>query len=251
MSRHGRCPWSLTAVLAISCQGAGIGIVLVATSSPAWANGAFPDSEKLLLPADRPEEIVLGTNFGLVLSEDAGVTWTWTCEQTASSGASFYADSASPADRIFAVGPGGLGRSDDGGCSWHIQTLDPAQDGVVVDAFPDPTDARRIYEIISVSGSRTVPDRVFLSEDGGETLGKLVFSAPLGATLTSVESARSDPRTIYLAFASLTPEADYPLINPVLARSTDGGLGWVTHDATSSYSPCPDPGRTRLPPRGR
>ena len=42
--------------------------------SPARANGAFPDAENILTPADRPQEIVLVTNFGLVTSTDGGTT---------------------------------------------------------------------------------------------------------------------------------------------------------------------------------
>src|SRR5438034_182083 len=38
----------------------------------ARADGAFPDSQIILTPADRPREIILVTNFGLIQSEDGG-----------------------------------------------------------------------------------------------------------------------------------------------------------------------------------
>src|SRR5262245_23316393 len=51
----------------------GLGVVLafalgLGLTSPriARANGAFPDSFQLLLPADRPKQVVLATNFGLL-----------------------------------------------------------------------------------------------------------------------------------------------------------------------------------------
>src|SRR5262245_46799821 len=69
-------------------RGSGRGVlatvaVLVIAAAPlvARANGAFPDSENILTPADRPQDILLVTNFGLVSSSDGGQTWLWSCEQ--------------------------------------------------------------------------------------------------------------------------------------------------------------------------
>ena len=56
---------------------------LLSGPAVALADGALPDSETILVPADRPQEIVLVTNFGLVISEDVGRTWLWSCEQQA------------------------------------------------------------------------------------------------------------------------------------------------------------------------
>src|ERR1022692_764628 len=39
---------------------------------PAHADGAFPDSQNIITPAAIPNEILLATNFGLVMSVDAG-----------------------------------------------------------------------------------------------------------------------------------------------------------------------------------
>src|SRR5262249_11008394 len=57
------------------------GVVSLAAASPALANGAFPESYQIVLPADRPQQVILATNFGLIISDDDGATWTWTCEQ--------------------------------------------------------------------------------------------------------------------------------------------------------------------------
>ena len=35
----------------------------------------------LFLPADRPRSMILGTNFGLVVSDDDGANWYLVCEQ--------------------------------------------------------------------------------------------------------------------------------------------------------------------------
>src|SRR5262245_60647608 len=52
---------------------------LLASAETAHANGALPASLGILLPADKPQEVVLATNFGLIISRDAGATWLWTC----------------------------------------------------------------------------------------------------------------------------------------------------------------------------
>ena len=45
--------------------------------APAWADNAFPSSQSVLPPPDRPQEIVVGTTFGLVFTEDDGASWTY------------------------------------------------------------------------------------------------------------------------------------------------------------------------------
>jgi hypothetical protein len=202
----------------------------------ARADGAFPDSLEVLLPSDRPAEIVLTTNFGLIISEDAGVTWTWTCESPSSSGAYLYSMSAAPMDRVLGIAPVGLAHSDDGGCSWALAAgLDTSS--TIVDVFPDPNDGRRVWSIVSASGSKTIPDQVFRSDDGGDTLGTSVFQAPIGALLTGVESSRSDPSIVYAAMYVPIAAADYPVRTPVLLRSSDGGQTWSPTEVTAGIGP--------------
>ena len=76
-----------------SCWGWGI----------ARANNGIPGSLGVLLPLDKPQEIGLATTFGLILSDDGGASWVWTCEQTATSMANAYAVGAPPADRFYAL----------------------------------------------------------------------------------------------------------------------------------------------------
>jgi photosystem II stability/assembly factor-like uncharacterized protein len=211
---------------------AALAVTSLALTEAARADGAFPDSFQVMLPADRSDEIVLSTDFGLILSEDAGATWTWTCEQGASAGAYLYAMTAPPLDRILAVAPAGLVHSDDRGCSWAAAAGLPAGRSVV-DAFPDPTEAQRVWSVISLPGSAT-PDQVFLSSDGGDSLGTPVFTAPVGAKLTGVESARVDPLTVYVAVLNPNVAADGAPQIPALAHSADGGATWSMVDASGA-----------------
>jgi hypothetical protein len=51
----------------------------------------------------------------------------------------------------------------------------------------------------------------------------VIYTAPAGATLTGIEIARSDPRTIYVAMATTGT-------HPMLVRSIDGGVHWTPFD---------------------
>src|SRR5215831_1213059 len=86
----------------------------------ASANGAFPDSLSILLPPDRPHEIILATNFGLLVSEDDGAKWNWVCEQAVASQARLYQMGPPPTDRLLAVSPLALVTSSNGACSWQV-----------------------------------------------------------------------------------------------------------------------------------
>jgi hypothetical protein len=136
-------------------------------------------------------------------------------------------------DRIFAVGPAGLAHSDDGGCTWAL-AAGLAAGTFIVDAFPDPTDSRRVWTIVSPPGSQSASEQVFLSSNAGDTLGSPMLSAPSGALLTGVESARADPQTVYVTMLLPNVAADLAPQLPTLARSNDGGRTWSTFDASAA-----------------
>jgi hypothetical protein len=181
------------------------GLALLAPAGRAAANGAFPDSDAVLLPADRAQQIVLGTNFGLIFSEDGGTTWQWSCERAETSMASAYALGAPPGDRLYSRSLDvGLGVSDDDSCSWH-RAGGALASAIATDYFPDPTDAAHVLAIAATP----------------------LYVAPAGAELLGVENARGDPRIIYLTMATPGP-------HPVLARSDDAGAHWATFDIEPS-----------------
>jgi hypothetical protein len=193
----------------------------------AHADGAFPDSDSIVVPDALPEEIFLGTNFGLVLSVDGGVTWTWTCEQPGNAFGNHYQMGASPTNRLYAQARGStsatLAYSDDTGCSWQV--ADGAVAGAtVLDAFADPTDAGRVLALVSRSGDAGASYEAWESSDGGATFATRRYATP--DALTGVETARSDPATVYLTLIGVGDGGPIP----ELARSTDGGATWTLHD---------------------
>src|SRR4029077_20250180 len=161
----------------------------------ARADGAFPDSQSIITPVALPHEIVLATNFGVVMSIDDGQTWTWTCEQAETSFATLYQMGAPPRNRLYAVSAAGLVFSDDGSCTWRMASVSAGS--TVLDAFPDPTNQDRVMAIVAEAGDAGSIFHVAESADGGATLGTLRYTAESGDHFTGVEIARSAPATVY------------------------------------------------------
>jgi MYXO-CTERM domain-containing protein len=204
----------------------------IAWAGQAHANGALPASYGILLPADKPQEVVLATNFGMIISEDGGKTWLWTCERPETSFGYLYGVGPAPRDRFYGLSPDtGLAISDDGSCSWQraggaLSTL------VASDFFVDRTNADRVVAIAAQVDSGTGeigPPAVFQSTDGGTTFGATpLYTAPAGANIVSLEIARSNPMVMYLAMYT-TPDR-----HPRLLRSSDGGQTWMDRDVEAS-----------------
>ncbi len=204
----------------------------------ARADGGIPGSLAILLPADQPRTLGLATTFGLILSDDGGATWSWTCEQPATTSmANAYAvgppatASGGVGDRFYALSPvDGLALSDDQSCTWtSARGLAPG--GSLSDFFVDPSAPAHVLAVVSVpadGGAATAA--VFASTDGGATFGSApLYTAPGGATIAGVEIARTDPKVIYVAYYS-TGSSGW---NPGLARSTDGGAHWTATDLSA------------------
>ncbi len=214
----------------------------VAISGAARADGGIPGSLAILLPADQPQTIALATTFGLILSDDGGTTWSWTCEQAATTSmANLYAvgppaaASGAVGDRFYALSPiEGLAFSDDASCSW--QTAGGFAAGTrPSDFFVDPSDPTHVVAVASQpADGGAASSAIVVSRDGGATFGTTpLYVAPAGAAIVGVEIARSNPSVIYVAFYTTTATAR----DPVLARSTDGGGHWTTTDLTAPLGP--------------
>jgi hypothetical protein len=202
-----------------------LAVLVVAAPAVARADGAFPAGEGVLVPADRPQEIMLVTNFGLVSTEDGGATWTWSCEQDTNALGVLYQLGPAPRRRLFAVANQQVVFSDDATCSWQIaggMLAGPS----VTDVFPDPVNADRVLAIGSAAGVYAV----FESADGGATFGAMRLQGAAGELVTSVESARSDPRVVYVASMGAGQ-------SPRLARTGDGGASWTMNDLTADLGP--------------
>jgi MYXO-CTERM domain-containing protein len=194
--------------------------LLAGTPRAARGNGAFPDSEGILLPADHPEQFRLATNFGLIVSDDGGQTWAWTCEQSGVSDlASLYQLGPAPLNRLFALSAHGLIHTDDGSCTWSKAT-GAVEKVLVTDYFSDPADPMRVLAVGLPNTTQLEPEGIYQSLDGGVSFSAPLYVGPVKGGITGVESARSDPKVIYVAMY-LTPG-----LHPHLVKSTDGGETW-------------------------
>ena len=198
-------------------------LVALAMAVPAAvrADGAFPAGEAVLVPADRPNEITLVTNFGVVRSEDGGQSWTWSCERDENAFAIFYQLGPPPRRRLFAIANDHVIYSDDATCGWQVAGGLLASQ-VATDVFADPTNADRVVAIAVAGGAHGV----FESADGGATFGSTLYQASGGDVVNGVEIARADPRILYLALMGTDR-------SPKLARSDDGGVQWTVRDLSA------------------
>ena len=210
---------------------AGLLAAIVVSIAPcsSRANNGIPGSLGVLLPLDKPQEIGLATTFGLILSDDGGTSWVWTCEQAATSMANVYTVGAPPADRFYALSLlTGLSFSDDESCGWR--SAGGALAGQTVsDFFTDPSDPLRVLAAATpaTDGGGAALAAVYGSNDGGATFGaKALYVAPAGAAIVGIEIAKSDPQVIYLTYVTVTSTG----YDPVLVRSADGLHTWTTID---------------------
>jgi photosystem II stability/assembly factor-like uncharacterized protein len=199
-----------------------LGLLVVTWTGGASANGAFPDEFSVHLPAASPHRIFVGTNFGLVLSEDDGATWHYACEPYvvgAEANAILY--QLAPDGAMLAASLGHLTRSADEGCTWthgggSVSGLN------LTDFFVDPNDAKFVLAIVSgLSGSAIYP-----SHDGGLTFGAALYTTP--SFLSTIEIAASTPGVVYATLSG--PVNDGGPGGPSILRSNDDGATW------SSYS---------------
>ena len=203
-------------------------LALLAVAGPifwaadARADGAFPNALNILTPEQLPNETLLATNFGLVMSFDHDQTWIWSCEQPLNSFATLYQMGPPPLNRIYAVSQTSLITTDDSSCSWNSSASG------AVDAFVDPTNGNRVLAVVAKSSDAGSVYTMVESADAGRTFPQLRYMAAAGDHLTGVEISRSDPQTVYL---TLTSGSTY---TPKVAVTSNGGGSWALHDLSAS-----------------
>jgi MYXO-CTERM domain-containing protein len=192
----------------------------------ARANGAFPDAMKILVPPDRPHQIAVATNFGLLLSDDDGGSWRWLCEDAIGACARLYQMSAPPGDTVTTLTSAGLVVLGDGACAHDLSQA--SFGGVPVamtDAFPDPVDPEHVLSLGFTSITSGV-SALYESRDHGLTFATVLYQAPAGVVLTGVENAAAAPQTVYLTAVAGSA--------PMILASNNGGNAFSSHDQSAT-----------------
>ncbi|HYV66259.1 MAG TPA: hypothetical protein VE964_08445 [Myxococcales bacterium] len=203
----------------------------IAVSSGARADGAFPTGMSVLVPPSAPQRILMGTTFGLVLSEDGGATFRYVCEPyvmgSSNSGNTVLVYQTGSDGAIVAAHLDALSHTSDLGCTW-TRSSGFGADVLVTDAFFDPSNPSSVLAIglLSAGGSS-----LFASADGGRSFGSVLLTSgtpPVnpGERLLSLEIAASSSNVSY-ATAFALPGGSTPTGAAALLRSGDGGASWT------------------------
>jgi photosystem II stability/assembly factor-like uncharacterized protein len=193
-------------------------------ASPVRANGAFPDEFSIHFPANAAHRIFMGANFGLLVSEDDGLTWRYSCEPWVVSGSnaglayanvSFYQVTADGALLADAGDIRNITRSSDVACTWPSST-GSITGQFVADFFPAPTDATFVLANVVLSNA----SYIVASHDGGKAFDlPHLYDTP--DLLTGVEIARSKAGVVYATSVSTSGGPARFL------ASNDSGTTWV------------------------
>jgi hypothetical protein len=186
----------------------------------AAANGRFPAAQFVTLTPDvRGERIALRTTFGLAVSDDAGASWRWLCEELFDYGASGppwdprLAWARGPQATSLLVGlSDGLTRSSDFCAATRVPEAARDFTGDVTVA-PDGV-------ALWVSSNGTGANRVLASRDGGATF-EARGALPEGFLPETLEATGADGARVYVSGVTVEPR------RPALYRSDDGGRSFT------------------------
>jgi hypothetical protein len=217
--RHSRkwCAFALAVFLAASPRGA-------------RANGAFPDEFSVHFPPNAPHRILVGANFGLLVSEDDGATWRYSCEPWIVAGSNAAVNPESSvffyqvtADGVLLADAVNITRSADQACTWPTATGLAGE--VITDIFAAPGDATLVVAIVAAADG----SYIVASHDGGRTFRPERLYDTTGEKgthdlVTGVEIARTDSNVLYASTVT-TSQAGSSLL-----ESSDKGATWTAHD---------------------
>jgi hypothetical protein len=227
MARHPRWLGSLRpALVALTAA-------VFTAPGPARANNAFPDEFSIHFPPAPSPTIFIGANFGMLVSQDDGLTWRYACEPwvVAGSNASLAfanvsqyeltADGALVA-AVFDIKA--VTRSTDTACTWPNSSGSAIDGQKVSDLFPDPNNGSLVLATV-VASQNNLPNGNYIvaSHDGGKTFeGPHLYDTPASMDLlTGIEIARSKADVYYATLLSTTGGPAQFL------ASTNAGLTWT------------------------
>lgn len=204
--------WSLVIAIALSLH-AGL----------AQANGRFPQTVNVYVQPGNDQVVLLAATFGLLISRDGGVSFSWVCEEAVGYGGMYDPDYALTTDgTIYATTWEGLRVSRDGGCTW---TNVPALAG----QWAEEVEVSPQNDIWVATATSDMPNDVYLSTDQGQTFESRNLKRD-GVFWKALQVAPSNPQRLYVSGYKVADVlADGGLSGPVayLYRTDDGGTTWT------------------------
>lgn len=225
---HGMRRSSLGARLGLACFMGGLAL---AGAGSARANGRYPAAGLVALDPSDPLHIVVRATYGLVSTQDGGLTWRWVCEQSVG-----FSDNEDPMVAITQNGTllagvfKGLAVSTDRACDWTFVGGELA-DRYAVDLSTEKGDPSRAVAILSNGiGGGKFKTQVFESLDNGGTWTQAGVNLPEDFLGLTIDAAPSDPQRLYASgrFGAMDGYAG------ALERSVDRGATWERFDIPGS-----------------
>jgi hypothetical protein len=198
-------------------------------STPAHANGRYPQAQHLLASPVAPGTLVMTGTYGMIVSSDGGRSWQFNCER------GFLLDNVSSGDPFLQVLPAGAWLS--GAAARVTRSLDVACDwkevlagAFVADITIEPAKPRSALALVKLAADQGGAYAIEESSDDGATWTPLAATwdgATLAAGLT-LDSAPSDANRIYVTGASETGDG-------LLMVSTDHGAHYARYVITDLH----------------
>ena len=193
---------------------------MLASPTVVQANGRYPSAGQLVVDPVDAAHIVVRTTFGLLQSFDAGATWSWICESSAS--ANGFQDPeiiVTTGGRIAMGLPDGLAIGEQRGCQWsRVPSL---TNDDVIDLVVSSTDPTTAYAAAAVTVGGAFNGLVAGTTDGVSWMATgplLPDTYPL-----TIEIAPSRPQRLYLGGEDGNLETGF------IDVSDDGGVSWTRH----------------------
>jgi len=203
-----------TGLAGIACIGA---LVSGSLASPSRTLAHAP-AEVLEFVSDKPDDVILSTNRGLIFGNPATGSWTLLCNEALDVSISRpYRTALLPSGRLLVGESIGIRYTDDRGCT--VRGLESLAGLSTPDFAQDPTEPKRVFVTTAGTGQNTVR----VSDDEGGTFRTLLTGSEddYFANLLVVPSS---PVQVYVSLIVLDPMGNYKY---ALVHSADAGVTWT------------------------
>ena len=196
-------------------------------ASPARANGRFPASSQLALSPKDPSVLLVRATYGLLLSHDAGKTWSWICEPAVGYGNVEDPAMAFTSDGTLVAGLfEGLSIGSPDGCAWSFAPGGLSNKYVIDIALDKVTPSQGVLIISNSVGQDDAGAPLFLTQlwqtaDSGKTWAQAGVDLPPQFLGLTSDTAPSNAQRVYVSGRYGPP--DYP---GAIERSDDRGATW-------------------------